>query len=149
MGCASPDDPSSPFRGLNGTCFGMTELKGDEVVGGGGYCTYKGRRRRLLRFELDTEDQSRWRIHGWMDGGRRNGKVRGRDRQWCLQDRASRGRYAATNADGEDHAARLTPAPISGSGGAGRWAWRLAGKLNPPTAKLKGHTLSHLPACRS
>ena len=37
----SPDDPSSPFRGLTGICFGMTEFKGDEVVGGNGYCTYE------------------------------------------------------------------------------------------------------------
>jgi hypothetical protein len=37
----SPVDPSSPFRGLTGRCFGMTEFKGDEVVGGGGYCTYE------------------------------------------------------------------------------------------------------------
>lgn len=38
----SPDDPASPLRGLHGKCFGMTEFKGDEVVGGGGYCTYEG-----------------------------------------------------------------------------------------------------------
>jgi hypothetical protein len=37
----SPHDPSSPFRGLHGICFGMTEFQGDEVVGGSGYCTYK------------------------------------------------------------------------------------------------------------
>ena len=47
------------------------------------------------------------------------------------------GRYAATNADGEDHAARLTPAPISGSGGAGRWAWRLAG-TQPSNRRARG-----------
>jgi hypothetical protein len=34
------DDASSPMRGLHGKCFGMTEFRGDEVVGGSGYCTY-------------------------------------------------------------------------------------------------------------
>jgi len=38
---APSPDPSTPFRGLSGRCFGMTEFKGDEVVGGSGYCTYK------------------------------------------------------------------------------------------------------------
>lgn len=35
------EDPAIPFRGLHGVCFGMTELKADLVVGGGGFCTYE------------------------------------------------------------------------------------------------------------
>jgi hypothetical protein len=34
-----PDNPESPLHGMHGQCFGVTELQGDVIIGGGGYCT--------------------------------------------------------------------------------------------------------------
>lgn len=36
-----PEDAGSPFHGLRGACFGVTEYQREDLIGGGGYCTYQ------------------------------------------------------------------------------------------------------------